>query len=214
LKEFLFCLQSLSGSDRVDGDGELVEDDKAAEEDGNGDASQHQVPTGVGSVVLLNSDGEVLGGSGNNNVGNSDIVLAVISETSAIATSAASSVVGEGTSDSQESQEADNHGDQDQQGNSEENNAENVHSQSEQQTVAERISEREQQEDGNETREDQSDQNESLHKLEDGPDGRRGVVLGEGVDFSGDGRLEGSGNSGKIVARAGVVQSNNGGRSR
>lgn len=207
-------LQSLSRSDRVDGNGELVEDDKAAEEDGNGNAAQNEVPAGVGSVVLRFGDGEGLGNSVDGDGVGSEILLDIVSITTAESALAVGGIVREGLSDSEESQEADDHGDEDQEGNDEENNAENVHSEGKQQTVADGISESDEEEDGNETSKDQSDQNESLHKLEDGPDGRRGVVLGEGVDFSSDGRLEGSGDSGKIVARAGVVQSDNGGRSR
>jgi len=166
-------LQSLTRADRVDGDGELVEDNKDAKDDGDGDASKNQIPASVGSESDLLADLHGGGDSSNNNIAGAQILRFVIGETTAITTDASGLIIRERVGNSEETEESNDHGDEDEKGNSQKNNTENVHAGREEETVAERVGKAENKEDGDETREDQSNQHESLNELESGPQ-RRG----------------------------------------
>jgi len=193
LKIFQVCflhsetiLQGLSDGDRVNGDGELVDDNNDGQDDGDGDASEGQEPSLNGSVRAL--DGNILHRSGNHE--RSEGFLGGVLEASAISSLAVGVVLVEGSSDSEESQEGDDQRDEDQSGNGEKGNAENVHSEHEQQLVADGAGEADNQEDGEDTGNNQSDQDESLHELEGGPD-RGGRIMGsEGVGLNSSGGLD------------------------
>jgi len=180
-------LQGLSDGDRVNGDGELVDDNDDGQDDGNGNASEDQEPALDGSERAL--DGNVTSGGGGNGV------LGGVLEASAISDLAVVVVVVEGSGDSEESQERDDQRDEDQSGNGEESNAENVHSEHEEELVADGASEADNQEDGEDSGDDQSDQNECLHKLEGRPDGGGRIVGSEGVGLNSSGGLDAAGNS-------------------
>jgi len=186
-------LQGLTDGDRVNGDGELVDDNNDGQDDGDGDASEGQEPALNGSVGALN--GDVLGSGQSSNGLGSQSFLGGVLEAAAISGLAVGVIVVEGSSDSQESQEGDNERNEDQGGDGQEGNTENVHSEHEEQLVADGAGEADNQEDGEDTGNNQSNQDECLHKLEGGPDGSGRIVGSKGVSLNSSGGLGAAGNS-------------------
>jgi hypothetical protein len=184
-------LQSLANGDRVNGDGELVDDHNGGEDDGDGDAGKGQEPALDGSKVALDEEITSHGGGGEGAAG----LLGGVLETTAIAELAADNVVREGVGDAQKAEEGDDQGDEDEGSNGEESDTEDVHAKDEEELVADGAGEAHNEEEGEDAGNNEGNEEESLEKLEGGPHRGSGVVLSEGVDLNGTSGLDAAGHT-------------------
>jgi len=177
--EMCIFLQSLTDGDRVNRDGELVDDNDDAEEDGHWDAGKVKVPSFHGSPAAVDSSSA----SNTSDGGSSDIRLGAVGDAVAITLGALWVVVVEGEVDSKESKEGNDQGTQDHSSNSEESNAKHVHAEHEQKLVADGAGKAHHKEDREDTGEDQSNENEGLNKLHCAPDRGGRIVLIESASL-------------------------------
>jgi len=168
-------LQSLTGrSLRVDGEGELVDENNNQQNQSNGDGGQDNVPAGLGTPLLKLGGGSVV----RVNRGGEGAARAIV---------AVRVVRLEGVGQANKSQEGDDDGGESQKDKSQKNEASERHAEGEDDLVADGVEDEDQQEDSNNEGKDQADEDESLGELDGGVHLGHGSARVLGAGGGGDG---------------------------
>jgi hypothetical protein len=149
-------LQSLTGrSFRVDGEGELVDEDNNQQNQSNRDGRQDNVPAGLGTPLLeLGSGSEVRVNGGGKGAARAIVAVWVVSL--------------EGVGQTNETQEGDDDGGESQKDKSQKDETGQGHAEGEDDLVADGVEDEDQQKDSNNEREDQADENKRLSEFDGG----------------------------------------------
>ena len=147
-------LQSLTGrSLRVDGEGELVDEDNNQKNQSDGDGGQDNVPASLGTPLLEPGGGSKRRGDRGGECAARAIVAVLV-------------VSLEGVGEADETQEGDDDGGQGQEDKSQEDEAGQGHAEGEDDLVADGVKDEDKEESGDNEGKDQADQNESLGELD------------------------------------------------
>jgi len=190
-------LQGLSRrSFRVDGEGELVDDDNDEKDKDNRDGGQNDVPSSAGAPLLELGDIRIGGGDG-------------VRERAARTLRARSDIRLHGVGKTDETQESNDDGGEGNENDDNHDDASQRHSEGEDNLVADGVKEENRENNGNDERENQSDQNERLSKLDSGVDlggSSAGVSGTRGSSKSVSGGLGLSASAIEVVEDLGVVK--------
>jgi len=168
----LNLLQSLTGADGVDGDGVLVQSHDDGEHNGDGDAGQGKVPASLGAPSNVTGDGDAIGD------GNTGLR---VNKLEAGATDAVGDIGRKGLSDASPSQESNDNRNNNQKAGHNDDVAQEGGTDGKDELVTESGKEVHEENDGQQGRDDQSDENERLGQLDDAEAGRTVNIESEGV---------------------------------
>jgi len=171
----LNLLQSLTGADGVNGDGVLVQSHDDGEHDGDGDAGKGKVPAGSGAPSNVTSDGDA--------AGDGDTGLRV-NKLEAGATNAVGDIGSKGLSDSSPSQESNDNRDNNQNAGNNDDVAQESGTDGEDELVTESSKEVHEENDGQQGRNDQSNEGKRLGQLDHAEAGRAVNIESESVGLN------------------------------